>query len=56
LDDSFPNLGIRPVVEKVKEPAVDVEWNESSLTVSLFVEGNRHVHVWLKKTSDSPDV
>jgi hypothetical protein len=56
LSDSFPNLGIKPVVEKVKEPTVDVEWNESSLTVRLLVEGDRHVYVWPKKAGDSPDV
>jgi hypothetical protein len=45
LDDGFPNLEIRPVVEKVEEPIVDVEWSELSLTVSLLVEGDRHVYV-----------
>jgi len=49
LNDSFLNLGIRPVVEKVEEPVVDVEWNKSSLTVRLLAEGDRHVYVQPKK-------
>jgi len=49
LNDSFPNLGIRPAVKKVKDPIVNVKWNKSALAVNLIVDSDEYTYRWPKR-------
>jgi len=47
--ESFPNLGIRPVVEKVEDPDVNITWDSDDLSVKIHEEGETHDFIWPKK-------
>ena len=50
--ESFPNLGIRPVVRKVIEPEVKINWNEKYLDVEILEEGETKQWKWPKRIWD----
>jgi hypothetical protein len=52
FNESFPNLGLRPVVKEVKEPEVKISWDDEYLTVDMFIEGENRIKKWSKKISD----
>jgi len=47
--ESFPNLGLRPVVREVVDPKVSLSWDDKYLTVEIFEEGEVKVKKWPKK-------
>ena len=56
INDSFPNLGMRPVVKIVKEPNVNLSWNDSFLAVVIFSDGEKKIYNWPKNIIDFIDV
>lgn len=52
INESFPNLGIRPVVKEVKEPEVRIAINGAFLEVDISVEGEANRYRWPQKISD----
>ncbi|MDO8459704.1 MAG: DHH family phosphoesterase [Nanoarchaeota archaeon] len=53
IKDSFPNLGIRPVLEKPLIPKVDMEYNKDELIVSIELEEEIVKIVWPKNIFDN---
>ena len=49
LGESFPNLGVRPIVKKVVEPEVKINWNEKYLNIEIFEEGETQQWKWPKR-------
>ena len=56
IKDSFPNLGLRPVVREVEEPKVEISWDSSSMVVELFEEGEKKIFRWPKNIADYLDI
>jgi hypothetical protein len=48
MTDSLPNLGLRPVAEKVENPQVSFSWDTLFLTVKINVEKEDHEYRWPK--------
>ena len=46
LDDSFPNLGIRPCCKKVIQPKVKIKPEKNSLNIQIYKEGDLIEHKW----------
>lgn len=50
--ESFPNLGIRPVVTRVTYPKIETAWDDEHLTVRIFEEGDANTWKWPKRIWD----
>ena len=48
LEDSFPNLGVRPCCKKLKFPEVIINSNATKLIVIIKKEGENFKHIWKK--------
>ena len=46
IDDSFPNLGIRPCCKKIKLPKIKISSNEKTLSVIIQKEGDSIAYKW----------
>jgi hypothetical protein len=46
--DSFPNLGIRPVVNKIVEPEIEINWNDTHLNVKIIEYEEEKMWKWPK--------
>lgn len=51
--ESFSNLGLRPIVEKVVEPEINIQWDKDYLTVKIFEEGDTKQWKWPKRIWDT---
>ncbi len=52
LEESFPNLGIRPVRDSNPEPRVSVSMDNEWLKVEVQQEGERRIYNWPKRIKD----
>lgn len=53
-EDSFPNLGIRPVVEKVTDPKVGLTVEGGDLVLRVTAEGDERTYRWPGKSAGKP--
>lgn len=46
LEDSFPNLGVRPCCKKVEQPKVKIEIENGKLKTEITKEGDTKIWEW----------
>ncbi len=52
INDSFPNLGVRPVVEKPPQPKVEVSFDRDYLVTNIIMGGDKFINKWPKNISE----